>query len=163
MESKQQLIEEVSLARIWKLAEIAEPNQLQSLKLKAPMKVEKVTNYLRAPKKFTDPIIRHSVLLDSFCLVILRISMDSYFSHFIVIDSRKKKLTLFLVTKISRLLFTNSGNSLLALTSNGVHLLWNWPRCAENTTGKVRNPKLLNTSTNNIQRKRKIKFDIDTI
>ncbi|KAK4395368.1 protein TOPLESS [Sesamum angolense] len=32
------------------------------------------------------------------------------------------------VTKISRLIYTNSGNAILALASNAIHLLWKWQR-----------------------------------
>ncbi|XP_010539522.1 PREDICTED: protein TOPLESS-like [Tarenaya hassleriana] len=41
------------------------------------------------------------------------------------------------VTKISRLIFTNSGNAILALSSNAIHLLWRWQRSEHNTTGKA--------------------------
>jgi WD40 repeat protein len=41
------------------------------------------------------------------------------------------------VTKISRLIYTNSGNAILALASNAVHLLWKWQRSERNTSGKV--------------------------
>jgi WD40 repeat protein len=41
------------------------------------------------------------------------------------------------VTKISRLIFTNSGNAILALASNAIHLLWKWQRNDRNATGKA--------------------------
>ncbi|GAV60959.1 WD40 domain-containing protein [Cephalotus follicularis] len=41
------------------------------------------------------------------------------------------------VTKISRLIFTNSGNAILALASNAIHLLWKWQRSDRNATGKA--------------------------
>ncbi|KAK6267697.1 hypothetical protein QUC31_011857 [Theobroma cacao] len=41
------------------------------------------------------------------------------------------------VTKISRLIFTNSGNAILALASNAIHLLWKWQRSERNTIGKA--------------------------
>ncbi|XP_021906564.1 protein TOPLESS [Carica papaya] len=41
------------------------------------------------------------------------------------------------VTKISRLIFTNSGNAILALASNAIHLLWKWQRSERNATGKA--------------------------
>jgi len=40
-------------------------------------------------------------------------------------------------TKISRLIYTNSGVAILALASNAVHLLWKWPRNERNSTGKA--------------------------
>ncbi|KAH9715471.1 protein TOPLESS [Citrus sinensis] len=40
-------------------------------------------------------------------------------------------------TKISRLIFTNSGNAILALASNAIHLLWKWQRTERNSSGKV--------------------------
>ncbi|CAN1168178.1 Protein TOPLESS [Linum perenne] len=41
------------------------------------------------------------------------------------------------VTKISRLIYTNSGNAILALASNAIHLLWKWQRSERNSTGKA--------------------------
>ncbi|GMI82011.1 TOPLESS-related 1 [Hibiscus trionum] len=41
------------------------------------------------------------------------------------------------VTKISRLIFTNSGNAILALASNAIHLLWKWQRSERNSNGKA--------------------------
>ncbi|TYJ31477.1 hypothetical protein E1A91_A06G201300v1 [Gossypium mustelinum] len=41
------------------------------------------------------------------------------------------------VTKISRLIFTNSGNAILALASNAIHLLWKWQRGDRNSNGKA--------------------------
>ncbi|KVH98059.1 CTLH, C-terminal LisH motif-containing protein [Cynara cardunculus var. scolymus] len=41
------------------------------------------------------------------------------------------------VTKISRLIYTNSGNAILALASNAIHLLWKWQRNERNSSGKV--------------------------
>ncbi|KAF2619993.1 hypothetical protein F2Q68_00042304 [Brassica cretica] len=38
---------------------------------------------------------------------------------------------------ISRLIFTNSGNAILALASNAIHLLWKWQRNERNATGKA--------------------------
>ncbi|KAG8096737.1 hypothetical protein GUJ93_ZPchr0013g34568 [Zizania palustris] len=40
-------------------------------------------------------------------------------------------------SKISRLIYTNSGVAILALASNAVHLLWKWPRNDRNSTGKA--------------------------
>ncbi|KAH9667180.1 protein TOPLESS [Citrus sinensis] len=40
-------------------------------------------------------------------------------------------------TKISRLIFTNSGNAILALASNAIHLLWKWQRTERNSSGKA--------------------------
>ncbi|TXG69424.1 hypothetical protein EZV62_004359 [Acer yangbiense] len=40
-------------------------------------------------------------------------------------------------TKISRLIFTNSGNAILALASNAIHLLWKWQRSDRNSSGKA--------------------------
>ncbi|PRQ26695.1 putative transcription factor WD40-like family [Rosa chinensis] len=39
--------------------------------------------------------------------------------------------------KISRLVYTNSGNAILALSSNGTHLLWRWPQADRSTIGKA--------------------------
>ncbi|KAJ1396726.1 WD40/YVTN repeat-like-containing domain superfamily [Sesbania bispinosa] len=41
------------------------------------------------------------------------------------------------VNKISRLMYTNSGNSILALASNALHLLWKWQRSDRNSSGKA--------------------------
>ncbi|KAM7254034.1 hypothetical protein ACFE04_031716 [Oxalis oulophora] len=41
------------------------------------------------------------------------------------------------VNKISRLIFTNSGNAILALASNAIHFLWKWQRNERNSTGKA--------------------------
>ncbi|KAB5563797.1 hypothetical protein DKX38_003851 [Salix brachista] len=41
------------------------------------------------------------------------------------------------VTKISRLIYTNSGNAILALASNALHLLWKWQRSDRNASGKA--------------------------
>ncbi|XP_020110351.1 protein TPR3 isoform X1 [Ananas comosus] len=40
-------------------------------------------------------------------------------------------------SKISRLIYTNSGVAILALASNAIHLLWKWPRNERNSTGKA--------------------------
>ncbi|XP_078150956.1 protein TPR3-like isoform X3 [Carex rostrata] len=40
-------------------------------------------------------------------------------------------------SKISRLIYTNSGVALLALASNAIHLLWKWPRNDNNPSGKA--------------------------
>ncbi|XP_031479971.1 topless-related protein 1-like [Nymphaea colorata] len=40
-------------------------------------------------------------------------------------------------SKISRLMYTNSGIALLALASNAIHLLWKWQRSDRNTSGKA--------------------------
>ncbi|XP_061981070.1 protein TOPLESS isoform X1 [Populus nigra] len=41
------------------------------------------------------------------------------------------------VAKISRLIYTNSGNAILALASNAIHLLWKWQRSDRNASGKA--------------------------
>ncbi|XP_047970811.1 protein TOPLESS-like isoform X2 [Salvia hispanica] len=41
------------------------------------------------------------------------------------------------VTKISRLIYTNSGGAILALASNAIHLLWKWQRSDRNSSGKA--------------------------
>ena len=46
------------------------------------------------------------------------------------------QLSLWLL-QISRLIFTNSGNAILALASNAIHLLWKWQRSDRNSNGKV--------------------------
>ncbi|KAK2432398.1 topless-related protein [Trifolium repens] len=38
--------------------------------------------------------------------------------------------------KISRLIYTNSGDSILALASNTIHLPWIWPRNDHNSSSK---------------------------
>ncbi|KAG1363980.1 protein TPR3 [Cocos nucifera] len=40
-------------------------------------------------------------------------------------------------SKISRLIYANSGVAILALASNAIHLLWKWPRNERNPTGKA--------------------------
>ncbi|CAL9194584.1 protein TPR3-like [Musa acuminata AAA Group] len=40
-------------------------------------------------------------------------------------------------SKISRLIYTNSGAAILALASNAIHLLWKWPRNERNSSGKA--------------------------
>ncbi|XP_058115708.1 protein TPR3-like isoform X2 [Magnolia sinica] len=40
-------------------------------------------------------------------------------------------------SKISRLIYTNSGVALLALASNAIHLLWKWQRSDRNSSGKA--------------------------
>ncbi|KAK9280606.1 hypothetical protein L1049_014301 [Liquidambar formosana] len=39
--------------------------------------------------------------------------------------------------KILRLIYTNSGNAVLGLASNALHLLWKWPRSELNLSGKA--------------------------
>lgn len=39
--------------------------------------------------------------------------------------------------QISRLIYTNSGNAVLALASNAIHLLWKWQRSDRNSAGKA--------------------------
>ncbi|XP_054780922.1 protein TOPLESS-like isoform X2 [Prosopis cineraria] len=41
------------------------------------------------------------------------------------------------LTKISRLIYTNSGNAILALTSDAIHVLWKWQRSDRNSSGKA--------------------------
>ncbi|CAJ1972066.1 unnamed protein product [Sphenostylis stenocarpa] len=41
------------------------------------------------------------------------------------------------VKKIVKLAYNNGGNSLLALASNGIHLIWLWPRTGFNLDGKA--------------------------
>uniref|UniRef100_A0A1D1YH18 Topless-related protein 1 n=2 Tax=Anthurium amnicola TaxID=1678845 RepID=A0A1D1YH18_9ARAE len=40
-------------------------------------------------------------------------------------------------TKVSRLIYTNSGHAILALTCNAVHKLWKWPKSERNASGKA--------------------------
>lgn len=42
-----------------------------------------------------------------------------------------------LISKVARLLYTNSGVGILALGTNGVQRLWKWSRSEQNPTGKV--------------------------
>ena len=46
-------------------------------------------------------------------------------------------LASFMMLQISRLIYTNSGNAVLALASNAIHLLWKWQRSDRNSSGKV--------------------------
>ena len=39
--------------------------------------------------------------------------------------------------QIAKLAYSNSGNAILALASNGIHLFWKWPSDKLNPTGKV--------------------------
>jgi len=39
--------------------------------------------------------------------------------------------------QILKLAYNNAGNSILALASNGIHLIWLWPRTGFNLDGKV--------------------------
>ncbi|KAL7168434.1 hypothetical protein ACSBR2_038801 [Camellia fascicularis] len=39
--------------------------------------------------------------------------------------------------RVSRLIYTNSGLAILALSANAVHRLWKWPRNERNVTGKA--------------------------
>ncbi|XP_058203321.1 protein TPR3-like isoform X3 [Rhododendron vialii] len=39
--------------------------------------------------------------------------------------------------EISRLIYTNAGNAILALASNGIHLLWKWSRNETSLSGKA--------------------------
>ncbi|KAJ6309071.1 hypothetical protein OIU76_018627 [Salix suchowensis] len=39
--------------------------------------------------------------------------------------------------RISRLIYTNSGNAILALASNAIHLLWKWQRSDRHASGKA--------------------------
>lgn len=60
---------------------------------------------------------------------------------FTSIASKIKKETHWLVLlllQISRLVYTNSGNAILALASNGIHLLWRWQRVDHSSSAKVR-------------------------
>ncbi|KAI8008241.1 Protein TOPLESS [Camellia lanceoleosa] len=41
------------------------------------------------------------------------------------------------IEKISRLIYTNAGNSIVGLASNGIHLLWKWSRNETNLSGKA--------------------------
>ncbi|XP_020265607.1 topless-related protein 1-like isoform X2 [Asparagus officinalis] len=42
-----------------------------------------------------------------------------------------------LPVKVARLIYTNSGNAILALTCNAVHKLWKWQKTDRNATGKA--------------------------
>ncbi|KAF7830319.1 topless-related protein 1-like isoform X1 [Senna tora] len=41
------------------------------------------------------------------------------------------------IDKISRLIYTSTGNGILALETNGIHLFWKWPSNDVNPNGKV--------------------------
>lgn len=41
------------------------------------------------------------------------------------------------INEISRLMYTTSGNAVLALAANGIHLLWKWSESENNTSGKA--------------------------
>ncbi|XP_050366867.1 protein TPR3-like [Argentina anserina] len=53
------------------------------------------------------------------------------------IRSLRISMTTIKTDKIARLVYTNSGNAILALASNGTHLLWRWPRGDQSTSGKA--------------------------
>ena len=53
-------------------------------------------------------------------------------------DHQLLLLLLLLLLQISRLIYTNSGNAILALASNAIHLLWKWQRSDRNASGKVK-------------------------
>ncbi|KAM7490054.1 hypothetical protein LguiA_032975 [Lonicera macranthoides] len=38
--------------------------------------------------------------------------------------------------KISRLMYSNAGNAILALAANGIHLLWKWPKSETNSSAE---------------------------
>ncbi|KAG0495480.1 hypothetical protein HPP92_000171 [Vanilla planifolia] len=42
-----------------------------------------------------------------------------------------------IAVKVARLIYTNSGLSMLALASNAVHKLWKWPKTERNASGKA--------------------------
>ncbi|KAG0500151.1 hypothetical protein HPP92_000223 [Vanilla planifolia] len=42
-----------------------------------------------------------------------------------------------IAVKVARLIYTNSGLSILALASNAVHKLWKWPKTERNASGKA--------------------------
>lgn len=47
-------------------------------------------------------------------------------------------LTIFSISKqLVRMIYTNSGGAILALTDNAVHKLWKWQKNEQNLTGKV--------------------------
>ena len=67
---------------------------------------------------------------------------DSNFSLFYSVSNKDMIISFFflllLLLQISRLIYTNSGNAILALASNAIHLLWKWQRSDRNASGKVK-------------------------
>ncbi|KAF2589176.1 hypothetical protein F2Q70_00041649 [Brassica cretica] len=55
----------------------------------------------------------------------------------VITEESNDKSKIWKLTEISRLIFTNSGNAILALASNAIHLLWKWQRNERNATGKA--------------------------
>ena len=47
-------------------------------------------------------------------------------------------ITIFSISiQVVRMIYTNSGGAILALTDNAVHKLWKWQKNEHNLTGKV--------------------------
>ncbi|KAK1551092.1 hypothetical protein Q3G72_030168 [Acer saccharum] len=53
---------------------------------------------------------------------------ESYLSSFTKVEDNRLADHLQVTADISRLVYYNSGDGILALGSNGVHLRWKWPR-----------------------------------
>lgn len=64
--------------------------------------------------------------------------LHTVWSFFSCLESRFHDCLLIII-QISRLIYTNSGNAILALASNAIHLLWKWQRSERNSSGKVSN------------------------
>ncbi|KAL5988108.1 RNA polymerase II associated Paf1 complex subunit Tpr1 [Asimina triloba] len=114
--------ESTDKSKIWKLTEVNEPAQCRSLRLPETMRVNKdkglggdgpeCETLYRATKLFSHPI--QSKLNFAWC----SIGISS-------------------LTRISRLIYTNSGVAILALASNAIHLLWKWQRNDRTSSGKA--------------------------
>ena len=108
---KPRLVEESNdKSKIWKLTEISEPSQCRSMKLPENVRVTKVC-YFCAYICFYFVGFKREHVMNPDCLIFF--------------------------LKISRLIYTNSGNAILALSSNAIHLLWKWQRSERNSSGKV--------------------------
>lgn len=78
----------------------------------------------------------------NFCMTIVKLPVLSYVSILVALasiscDKAKHARCFLCVPQISRLIYTNSGNAILALASNAIHLLWKWQRNDRNSSGKV--------------------------
>jgi len=69
-----------------------------------------------------------------------------FFLYLFCFPTRMSLLASFLSLQISRLIYTNSGNAILALASNAIHLLWKWQRSDRNASGKVRSTCIVDSS-----------------
>ncbi|GLU01278.1 hypothetical protein SLE2022_185900 [Rubroshorea leprosula] len=74
--------------------------------------------------------------------LVYKTNNKSEICKFVQIKQPSQCLSLWLLphekgNKISKLLYTNAGNAILALASNGTHLLWKWPQNNFNSSGEA--------------------------